>query len=87
MNAERELAEILHTLEIRGAIALQMLADPQRALAVIRYAANKPRITNPAAYAISLWRVNFDPRPRMEAHSAPPPPEWFELGRRLGASL
>lgn len=88
MTLELELAEVLQTLDIGGPIALEMLNRPERAMAVINYAAHARGIKNPAGYAISLWRVGFDPRPAVsEAPEAPPPPEWFEFGKRLGASV
>lgn len=85
MNAdEAELIEILHVVKIRDTVAERMLLEPVRARACLHAAAHTPGVGVPAAYATTLFQQGAHPRPPEERRSAPPPDEWYELGRRLG---
>ena len=48
----------------------EMLADPERAIAVLEYALDEPNVKNPASFAIASWRTGADPRRRSSSSSA-----------------
>lgn len=58
-----EVFELTKALDIGGTMRLEMLAEPERAAAVLRHAAKAPRIRNRAGFAVANWRAGFDPRP------------------------
>jgi hypothetical protein len=64
LQSDADVVELLDELGIVGAIRGQMLADADRARAVLRHAKASDGIRNRAAFAIANWRARFDPRGR-----------------------
>lgn len=55
--------ELLEELDISsGILRGEMLAEPERAIAVLEYAIAQPGIRNAASFAIAQWRRGDDPR-------------------------
>ena len=58
-----EVYELTRELGIGGMIRLEMIAEPDRAVAVLRHATTAPRIRNRGGFATANWKGGFDPRP------------------------
>ena len=66
LASEREIVEVFdltRELDIGGFVRLEMIAEPDRAVAVLRHAMKAPKIRNRAGFAVSNWKTGFDPRP------------------------
>lgn len=94
MSVEDEVFELTRELDIGGMPRLEMIADPERAAAVLRHALKAPRIRNRAGFAIANWRAGFDPRPsarpelELELEEGGPPPLWaIEHAWAIGTPL
>jgi hypothetical protein len=76
VEVREEAFELASELGISGDLRLQMLAEPERAVAVLRHARSAPGVRNPAALAVVNWRNGFDPRrpPVVEKAIELPPP-------------
>ena len=73
-DAERAL-ELLDDFGIIGRIREEMLAEPERALAILERARTGPGIRNPAAYSIARWRAPRAAPPAPEPELAIDPPD------------
>jgi hypothetical protein len=63
--------ELTQELDISGLIRLEMLAEPELAVAVLEHALASPRIRNRAGFAVANWKAGFDPRPSSPSEEEP----------------
>jgi hypothetical protein len=64
VNSDRavvEVFELTRELDIGGMVRIEMIAEPDRAVAVLRHAM-RAKVRNRAALGVANWKSGFDPR-------------------------